>query len=153
MYKENENADGYRTMLLPPRQDMTGVIVFNLTTSDEATQDLDRRHPDLVYAPPQRTRSAVPAEWPQVRVYFAITIILSIVGWAGLARVVRGKVLSLREEDYVQAAAIAGSKDGSIIVRHIIPWIIIPAIFVIVSVLAFNFVGDGLRDAADPYKL
>ena len=152
--------------------------------------------------------AAVPAEWPQVRVYFAITIILSIVGWAGLARVVRGKVLSLREEDFVQAAAIAGSKDGSIIVRHILPsffsylivhltlavprmflgetalsflglglqtpvvswgvllsegqnvqtiaihpWIIIPAIFVIVSVLAFNFVGDGLRDAADPYKL
>ena len=152
--------------------------------------------------------AAVPAEWPQVRVYFAITIILSVVGWAGLARVVRGKVLSLREEDFVQAAAIAGSKDGSIIVRHILPsffsylivhvtlavprmflgetalsflglglqvpvvswgvllsegqnvqtiaihpWIIIPAIFVIVSVLAFNFVGDGLRDAADPYKL
>ena len=152
--------------------------------------------------------AAVPADWPQVRVYFAITIILSVVGWAGLARVVRGKVLSLRGEDFVQAAAIAGSKDGSIIVRHILPsffsylvvhvtlavprmflgetalsflglglqvpvvswgvllsegqnvqtiaihpWIIIPAIFVIVSVLAFNFVGDGLRDAADPYKL
>jgi peptide/nickel transport system permease protein len=66
--------------------------------------------------------AALPSSWPQLRVYFAITIILSFVGWTTLARVVRGKFLSLREEDLVLAA-----------------------------VLSFNFLGDGLRDAVDPY--
>ena len=151
--------------------------------------------------------AAVPLEWPAVRVYFIITVILSIVGWAGLARVVRGKILSLREEDYVRAAVISGCGDMAVILRHLLPaflsylivhltlaipgmilgetslsflglglrppviswgvllneaqnvkaiytdvWLLIPGGFVMVTVLAFNFLGDGLRDAADPYR-
>ena len=138
---------------------------------------------------------------------FGITLILSIVGWTGLARVVRGKLLELRESDFVMAARVAGALDGAIIRRHLLPsfmsylivsltlavpgmilgetalsflglglrppvvswglllqkaqnlrtvalhpWLLIPAGFVVVTVLAFNFLGDGLRDAADPYK-
>ncbi len=151
--------------------------------------------------------AAVPREWPMIRTYFAITIILSIVGWTGLARVVRGKLLALREEDFVLAAKIAGGSDSRTIVRHLLPsfasylivsltlsipgmilgetalsflglglqapvvswgtllqdaqnvqavahlpWLLIPCIAVIITVLAFNFLGDGLRDAADPYR-
>ncbi len=150
--------------------------------------------------------AAVPAEWPPLQVYFAVTIILSVLGWTGLARVVRGKLLSLREEDFVTAAVVAGASEAAIIGRHLLPsfmshiivtitlsiphmvlaetalsflgiglrppvtswgvllheaqninavglnpWLLIPAFFVIIAVLAFNFVGDGLRDAADPY--
>lgn len=149
----------------------------------------------------------LPATWPPLRVYFGITIILSIIGWTGLARVVRGKILELREEDFAMAAKIAGATDGQIIGKHLLPsfmsylivrltlsipgmiigetslsflglglrapvvswgtllkdaqrvdiiasypWLLIPGLFVIVVVLAFNFLGDGLRDAADPYK-
>lgn len=151
--------------------------------------------------------AAVPIVWSPVRTYFMITVILSIVGWTGLARVVRGKLLQLREEDFVMAAKISGASDLSIITRHLLPgflsylivsltlaipsmilgetalsfigvglrapvvswgvqlqnaqnvrtlalnpWLLIPAIFVVITVLCFNFVGDGLRDAADPYK-
>ena len=151
--------------------------------------------------------AAVPRDWPVTRTYFAITVVLSIVGWTNLARVVRGKLLVLREEDFVMAAKISGATGGSIIGRHLLPsffsylivnltlavpemiigetalsflglglqppavswgtllqdvqnfrtvahhpWLLIPCIFVIITVLAFNFVGDGLRDAADPYK-
>jgi len=151
--------------------------------------------------------AAVPPQWPPLRVYFGITVILSFIGWTGLARVVRGKLLALREEDYAMAAKIAGCKDMRIIGRHLLPgflsyiivsmtlsipgmilgetslsflglglrppitswgvllkeaqnvrtvalhpWLMIPVIFVIITVLAFNFLGDGLRDAADPYK-
>lgn len=151
--------------------------------------------------------AAVPTEWSPVRIYLMITIILSIVGWTGLARVVRGKLLQLRVEEYVLAARIAGAREHRIIVRHLLPgfmsylivnltlavpgmilgetalsfigiglrapivswgvllqqaqnirtvalypWLLIPAAFVIVTVLCFNFVGDGLRDAADPYS-
>ena len=151
--------------------------------------------------------AALPANWPPLRVYFGITLILSIVGWTGLARVVRGKLLELREADFVMAARVAGALDGAIIRRHLLPsfmsylivsltlavpgmilgetalsflglglrppvvswgvllqkaqnlrtvalhpWLLIPAGFVVVTVLAFNFLGDGLRDAADPYK-
>jgi peptide/nickel transport system permease protein len=151
--------------------------------------------------------AALPPRWPPVKVYFGITIILSIVGWCGLARVVRGKLLELREEDFVMAAKIAGVRERTIIRRHLLPsffsylvvnltlsipnmilgetslsflglgirppavswgtllqdsqnvrtvilhfWLFIPVGFVILTVLAFNFVGDGLRDAADPYK-
>jgi peptide/nickel transport system permease protein len=150
---------------------------------------------------------AVPIEWPATRVYFAISLILSLRGWCGLARVVRGKLLETREEDFVMAAQLAGSNDWRIITQHMLPtflsylivnmtlsvpnmilgetalsflglglrppvvswgvllqkaqnirvvasfpWLLIPALFVIVTVLAFNFMGDGLRDAADPYK-
>jgi peptide/nickel transport system permease protein len=151
--------------------------------------------------------AALPPQWPPLRVYFGITIILSLVGWSGLARIVRGKLLELREEDFVMAARLAGASDARLIGRHMLPgfmsylivditfsipdmiigetalsflglglrppvvswgvllqdaqnirtitqqpWLLIPALFIIVVVLMFNFVGDGLRDAADPYK-
>jgi peptide/nickel transport system permease protein len=151
--------------------------------------------------------AALPRDWPTLKLYFAITIILSILGWTGLARVVRGKILQLREEDYTLAARGAGASDWRIITRHLLPgftshlivsitfnipgmilsetalsfiglgmmppavswgvmlqdaqnlvavaqqtWLLIPAIWVIGTVLMFNFVGDGLRDAADPYN-
>ena len=149
--------------------------------------------------------AAIPATWSNVTVYFAMTVILSLIGWTGLARVVRGKFLALREEDYVAAAKVAGVREFTIIIRHLVPgflshlivsvtlaipgmilaetslsflrlglrppsiswgvllqdaqsltalqlypWLMIPALFVIVTVLAFNFIGDGLRDLLDP---
>ena len=151
--------------------------------------------------------AALPRSWTQLQLYFAITVILAIAGWTGLARVVRGKLMSLRNEDYVTAAVISGVPDGKIILRHLLPgftsyliinitlsipgmilgetalsflglglqpptiswgvllsdaqniktialypWVMLPGLFVIIAVLAFNFLGDGLRDAADPYK-
>ena len=151
--------------------------------------------------------AALPPDWPVVRVYFGITVILSLIGWTGMARVVRGKFLSLREEDFVMAARLAGATQMRIILRHMVPsflshiiasltlsipgmilsetglsfiglglrppaiswgvllqeaqqlrslvlapWVLTPAIAVIVTVLAMNFLGDGLRDAADPYS-
>ena len=139
---------------------------------------------------------------------FAITIVLSIVGWTGLARVVRGKLLSLRDLDFVVASKLCGGSDLYIITRHLLPnfashlivtltlaipgmilgetalsfigigmlepgvswgvllqdttnfgalvhqpWKLIPGVFIIITILMFNFVGDGLRDAADPYSL
>jgi len=150
--------------------------------------------------------AAVPANWSPVKVYFAISIILSFIGWTGLAREVRSKFLSLREEDFVTAAKLAGASEGRIIFRNLLPsflshiiasltlsipgmiigetslsflglgirppaiswgvliqdaqnfrtvalapWLLLPVVFVILVVLSFNFVGDGLRDAADPY--
>jgi len=150
--------------------------------------------------------AAVPRDWSIMKTYFAITIILSLVGWCGLARVVRGKLLSLREEDFVMAAKLAGASELRIVTRHLLPsfashlivsitlsipnmilgetalsflglgmrppaiswgvllqdaqevivvaqrpWQLIPAFFVIIAVLLFNFLGDGLRDAVDPY--
>lgn len=151
--------------------------------------------------------AAMPADWSQLRVYFCMTLILALIGWTGLARVVRGKILALREEDYAMAAKIAGVKEFTILMRHLVPgflshlivtvtiaiptmilaetslsflrlglrpptiswgvllqdaqniralamypWLLFPAPFVIVAVLVFNFMGDGLRDAADPYS-
>ena len=151
--------------------------------------------------------AAVPKEWPPIYVYFAITLILSLLNWVGLARVVRGRLLSMREEDYALAARSSGASDLRIIVTHLlpgftshlilsvtlmipqmilyetalsflglgmqppavswgvllqdfrdivaifhIPWLLLPAVFVLATVLLFNFVGDGLRDAADPYS-
>jgi len=151
--------------------------------------------------------AALPSHWPIIKVYFGITIILSIVGWTGLARRIRGRLLELREEDFTMAAKISGASDGRIITRHLLPsflsylivhltlavpgmilgetslsflnlglrapavswgvllqsaqnfrtvalhaWLLIPGLFVIITVLTFNFLGDGLRDAADPYK-
>ena len=148
-----------------------------------------------------------PKTWTALETYFAITIILSLIGWCGLARVVRGKFLELRQEDFVMAAKVSGASDIYIIRKHLLPsfasylivnvtlaipamilgesalsflgiglrppivslgvllkdaqsinvislspWLLIPGVFIVLSVLAFNFVGDGLRDAADPYK-
>ena len=151
--------------------------------------------------------AALPATWPPLWVYFGIVVILSLMGWTGLARVVRGKVIALREEDFAMAARLSGATGWWTIRKHLLPsffsyivvsvtlaipgmilgetalsylgiglqppvvswgvllqqaqniqnvsqypWILAPALFVIVVVLAFNFVGDGLRDAADPYS-
>lgn len=151
--------------------------------------------------------AAVPQDWTVLQVYFAITIIISLIGWTELARVVRGRFLSLREEDFVMAAELAGCNRYRIIFIHMVPlflshiiaattlalpfmiisetslsflglglrppaiswgvllqqaqnvqtvaispWLLLPAVPVIVIILAFNFLGDGLRDAADPYN-
>ena len=151
--------------------------------------------------------ASLPAYWPSTTVFFGITLILSLIGWCGVARIVRGKFLELREEDYVTAAIVAGATNRRIIFRHLVPafasylivqltlsipqvilgetalsflglgirspavslgtlledaqnirvvvlypWLLIPALFLIVIVLAFNFLGDGLRDSVDPYK-
>jgi peptide/nickel transport system permease protein len=150
--------------------------------------------------------AALPADWSVVQVYFAITIIISLIGWTELARVVRGRFISLKEEDFVMAAELVGCSKARIIFRHMVPsfishiiaattlaipaiiisetslsflglglrppaiswgvllqdaqniqalvispWLLYPAVAVIVTVLAFNFMGDGIRDAADPY--
>lgn len=150
--------------------------------------------------------AALPNDWNITQVYFAITIIISLIGWTELARVVRGRFLSLRQEDFVMAAQLLGCSRPRIIFRHMVPsfvshiiaattlaipamiisetslsflglglrppaiswgvllqdaqniqalaispWLLIPSIPVIIAVLAFNFMGDGLRDAADPY--
>jgi peptide/nickel transport system permease protein len=149
----------------------------------------------------------MPVTWSPLLVYFAITIILGLLDWTGLARAVRSKLLALREEDYVLAAQLMGAKKSRIISRHLIPgflshliasatiaipgmilgetalsflglglrppitswgvllneaqnvnvvalypWLMLPVIPVILVILAFNFLGDGLRDAADPYR-
>ncbi len=150
--------------------------------------------------------AALPRDWSATKVYIAITVILAMVGWTHLARRVRGKLLALREEDFVLAARLSGCSHARIIGRHMLPsfmsylivdltisfpfiilaetalsflglgmrepavswgvllfsaqnvrslvlmpWLLIPGLFVVVAVLAFNFVGDGARDAADPY--
>jgi len=149
----------------------------------------------------------MPVTWSPIIVYFGITIILGILDWTGLARAVRSKLLSLREEDYVLAAQLMGAGTARIIGRHLVPgfmshliatatisipsmilgetalsflglglrppitswgilltearsvsviafypWLLFPMVPVILVILAFNFLGDGLRDAADPYK-
>ncbi|KQX43398.1 peptide ABC transporter permease [Ensifer adhaerens] len=149
----------------------------------------------------------MPATWSPIFIYLAITIILGLLDWTGLARAVRSKLLALREEDYVLAAQLMGARSSRIIGRHLVPgfmshliatatisipgmilgetalsflglglrppitswgillteaksvsviafypWLLFPTIPVILVILAFNFLGDGLRDAADPYK-
>ncbi|MES2692424.1 MAG: ABC transporter permease [Verrucomicrobiota bacterium] len=151
--------------------------------------------------------AVLPADWPPLATYFAITLVLSLLGWTGLARVVRGKILALREEDYTTAARLLGASHTRILFRHLLPgftshiivvltmsvpamilgetslsflglglrapivswgvmlkdcdsiqviaaypWLLMPVALVVITVLAFNFLGDGLRDAADPYS-
>ncbi len=150
---------------------------------------------------------AIPAGISTIKMYFYMTLILSFINWTGMARVVRGKMLSLKNEDYVMVARISGVSTWNIIWKHMVPGFmsylivsmtmsipgsivgetsmsylglgikspatswgvllqeassvteiagnphkLIPIIFVVVTVLAYNFLGDGLRDAADPYK-
>jgi peptide/nickel transport system permease protein len=151
--------------------------------------------------------AVLPADWSALRIYFGITVLLSLLNWTGLARVVRGKILSLREEDYAVAARLLGAGHGRILFRHLMPgftshiivaltlsipgmilgetslsflglglrppvvswgvmlqdamdiravsvypWLLTPVVFIVTTVLCFNFLGDGLRDAADPYS-
>ena len=150
--------------------------------------------------------AAMPVTWSPLYVYFGITLILSFIGWTGLARVVRGRFLALREEDFVLAARLDGAPPTYLILRHMAPsfsshiiasitlaipamilaetalsflglglrppivswgvllqdaqniravatapWLLAPGIAVVIAVLSLNFLGDGLRDAADPY--
>lgn len=151
--------------------------------------------------------AAIPQSVPPLQVYFLITIILSVLGWTSLARVVRGRFLAMRNEDFVKAARLDGCGPVRIIFRHMLPsflshiiatvslaipgmilaetalsylgiglrtptvswgvllqeaqnvrtiasapWLLLPGVAVVISVLALNFLGDGLRDAADPYS-
>jgi peptide/nickel transport system permease protein len=152
--------------------------------------------------------AAVPQGWPQMKTYFAVTVILSLIGWTWLARQLRGQVLALRESDYVMAARIAGASHARIIFKHLLPatlgqiivvatlalpsmilaetslsflglglrppitswgvllqesqnlqslalypWVFTPAVVMVILILAFSFLGDGLRDAADPFTI
>jgi len=151
--------------------------------------------------------AALPRDWSVEQVYFAITVILSLIGWTTLGREVRGRFLALREEDFIMAARLAGCNQWRIIFRHMLPtftshiiaastlaipvmiinetflsflglglrppaiswgvllqeaqnlqsialapWLLLPGLAVIITVLALNILGDGLRDAADPYS-
>lgn len=150
--------------------------------------------------------AALPADWGVIQLYLSITIILSLKGWTSMARQVRSKFMSLREEDFVMSAELIGAGKSRIIFQYMLPsfmshiiasltlaipnmilgetslsflglgirppaiswgallqdaqkirvismapWLLLPGAFVIITVLAFNFLGDGLRDAADPY--
>jgi peptide/nickel transport system permease protein len=152
--------------------------------------------------------AAIPMSWSVMQTYFAITIILSLIGWTWLARQLRGKVLALRNEDFVLAAKLAGANDAWVIFRHLIPatlghivvistlampsmilaetslsylglglrppvtswgvliqesqnyqslalypWVFTPALVIALCILAFSYLGDGLRDAVDPYTI
>jgi peptide/nickel transport system permease protein len=152
--------------------------------------------------------AAIPVGWPPLRTYFVITLIVSLLGWTSLAREVRGKFLSLRDEDFVTAARLDGMSEIGIIFHHLVPsfmshiiatvtlaiptmilaetalsflgiglqppiiswgvllqeaqniravaqapWLLFtPAAAIVIAVLSLNFLGDGLRDAADPYE-
>jgi peptide/nickel transport system permease protein len=152
--------------------------------------------------------AAIPTGWPPLRTYFVITLIVSLLGWTNLAREVRGKFLSLRDEDFVTAARLDGMSEIGIIFHHLVPsfmshiiatvtlaiptmilaetalsflgvglqppiiswgvllqeaqniravaqapWLLFtPAAAIVIAVLSLNFLGDGLRDAADPYE-
>jgi peptide/nickel transport system permease protein len=151
--------------------------------------------------------AAMPRTWGVTQTYFVITIIISLVGWTELARIVRGRFLQIRHEDFITAAELVGARPRRLIFVHMMPlftshiiaattlalplmivaetslsflglglrppavswgvmlqeaqnvqaialspWMLIPVIPVVVAILAFNFVGDGLRDAADPYQ-
>jgi peptide/nickel transport system permease protein len=95
----------------------------------------------------------MPADWPVLQVYFAITIVLSLLGWTGLARVVRGRILSLREEDYAVAARLLGASHSRILFRHLLPGftshiIVVLTLSVPAMILgetALSFLGLGLR--------
>ncbi len=175
------------------------------------TDNLIQRGIEILQALPQlplwiALAALLPGDWSALKVYFAITLLLGLLNWTGLARVVRGKILSLREEDYAVAARLLGASHARILFRHLMPgftshiivaltlsvpgmilgetalsflglglrppivswgvmlqdcldvkavrfypWLLMPCGFIVTVVLCFNFLGDGLRDAADPY--
>jgi peptide/nickel transport system permease protein len=192
---------------------LLGVIIGGISGYlGGAADNLIQRIIEIVNAFPQlplwlALAAVMPADWPALRVYFAITIVLSLLNWTGLARVVRGKILSLREEDYAVAARLLGASHARVIFRHLVPgftshiivvltmgvptmilgetalsflglglrppivswgvmlqdsmnmqavstypWLLMPVFPIILTVLCFNFLGDGMRDAADPYS-
>ncbi len=100
--------------------------------------------------------AALPRDWTTVKTYFAITIVLSIVGWAGLARVVRSKLLALREEDFTVAAIVAGASQWRIVSRHLLPlflsYIVVSITLAIPGMIlgetALSFIGLGLQPPA-----
>lgn len=151
--------------------------------------------------------AVMPPDWSPLGTYFAITLVLSLLNWTDLARVVRGRLLALREEQYVMAARLLGAGRTRIIVRHLLPgvtshaivavtmsvpavilgetalsflglglrapvvswgvllqdclslqavasypWLLAPVLPIVITVLAFNFLGDGLRDSLDPFE-
>ncbi len=151
--------------------------------------------------------AAIPKEWSALNTYFFMTVILSLVGWTGVARAARNKLMAVREEDYVMAAKLANASGARIAFVHLLPsfytqlilnatgaipgmimgetslsfiglglqvplvswgtllrdaqtvqalalypWLLFPALFLFITVMAFNLVGDGIRDAADPYS-
>lgn len=176
------------------------------------TDTIIQRNIDLILCIPtiplwMALAAALPRGWSPIQIYLGMVLIFSIIGWTELARVVRGKMLSLREEDFTMAARLAGASNMRIIGKHLLPsfssyiivsvtitipsvilgetalsflglglqppvvslgvllqdaqniatlahhpWLLWPAAFVVVLVLLFNFLGDGVRDAADPYK-
>lgn len=152
--------------------------------------------------------AAIPMSWSIGQTYFAISLILSLLGWTWLARQLRGQVLALRNQDFILAARLAGASDSWIIFRHLIPatlgqiivvstlqmpamilaetslswlglglrppvvswgvliqesqnyqslalypWVFLPAVAVAICILAFSYLGDGLRDSVDPYTI
>ncbi|MBI5770626.1 MAG: ABC transporter permease [Verrucomicrobia bacterium] len=177
-----------------------------------ATDNVIQRVIEIVNAFPQiplwlAFGAVLPIEWSPLSTYFAITLVLSLLAWTNLARVVRGKILALREEDYATAARLLGASHARILFRHLLPgftshiivvltlsvptmilgetslsflglglrppvvswgvmlqdclslqtvadhpWLLMPVVFIVLTVLSFNFLGDGLRDAADPYS-
>ena len=100
--------------------------------------------------------AALPPTWPITLTYFGITIILSLVSWTGMARVVRGRFLAMREEDFIMAARLVGSSQRRIILVHMVPSFlsyIIAALTLsvpnmILSETGLSFIGLGLRAPA-----
>ena len=190
-----------------------GVLIGSLSGYFGGTFDIIvQRIIEVIGAVPQiplwmALSAAIPPGISTIKMYFYMTLILSFINWTGMARVVRGKMLSLKNEDYVMAARLSGVSTWNIIWKHLVPGFLsylivsmtlgipgsivgetsmsylglgikspatswgvllqeasavteiashphklIPIIFVVITVLAFNFLGDGLRDAADPYK-
>jgi peptide/nickel transport system permease protein len=152
--------------------------------------------------------NALPDDWSSVQVYFGVVVILSLIGWAGMGRIIRNMVLSVRESDYVLAARASGAPTWKIVTRHVLPqtfsyaivaaslripayilgesalsmigmgiqdptpswgnmledarniselnhhpWLLWPGVAIFVTVMAFNFLGDGVRDAVDPRSI
>lgn len=176
------------------------------------TDNLIQRFIEILQSLPQlplwiALAAVLPGDWSALAVYFAITLLLSVLNWTQLARVVRGKILALREEDYAVAARLLGASHTRVLFLHLMPgftshiivaltlsvpgmilgetalsflglglrppivswgvmlqdcldvkavsyypWLLMPVFFIVVLVLCFNFLGDGLRDAADPYN-